>query len=196
MTSDPLLTTKQVANIGAEIAKGEVQIISPDKQFMQISLDSETPILLSVLHLVEILTVATNHVVPMFQLPPWVMGVYNWRGRILWIADLNHLLGLSPWYQQKNYMSKHTIIVLKGESISTLSDGSEPFLGLVVNQIHDIVVCDPNDIQPITDLDVAETMRPFLDGYWTEETGQLHWILNGKAVLKTLAADNATADVA
>ena len=41
----------------------------------------------------ELVNILVDRVVPMPHLPPAVMGVYNWRGEILWIVDLAMLLG-------------------------------------------------------------------------------------------------------
>ncbi|MEO1350191.1 MAG: chemotaxis protein CheW [Cyanobacteria bacterium J06635_15] len=183
MTSDALLSN---SNVPTETTDNEIPVISPDRQFIQLALEVETPILLSVLNLFEILTISTSQVVPMFQMPPWVIGVYNWRGDILWVVDLNHLVGFSPWYQQKNYVSKHTVVVLKGQSEQVPSNVKASVLGLVVNRVSDMVICEPELIQAITNLAIPETIRPFLEGYWRGDTSKDHWILNGEAVLNAI----------
>ncbi|MEM6256628.1 MAG: chemotaxis protein CheW [Cyanobacteria bacterium P01_D01_bin.156] len=183
MTSDALLSN---SNVPTETTDNEIPVISPDRQFIQLALEVETPILLSVLNLFEILTISTSQVVPMFQMPPWVIGVYNWRGDILWVVDLNHLVGFSPWYQQKNYVSKHTVVVLKGQSEQSPSQVKASVLGLVVNQVSDMAICEPELIQAITNLEIPETIRPFLGGYWQGDTSKDHWILNGEAVLNAM----------
>ena len=187
MTSNALLN---ISNISTAIADSDVPVISPEKQFIQLALEIETPLLLSVLNLVEILTISTSQVVPVFQLPPWVIGVYNWRGDILWMVDLNHLVGLSPWYQQQDYMSKHTVVVLKDRSKSVTSKSEELVLGLVVNRVDSMIVCEPEDIKTLIDLEIPQTIRSFLEGYWLGEHSQTHWILQGEAILNAMPTEN------
>lgn len=187
MTSDTLLNSHDAGEL---IAEREGSVIEPEKQFIQLALKTETPILLSVLNLVEILTIPVNQIVPIFQLPAWVMGVYNWRGDILWMVDLNHLMGLSPWYQQKNYPSKHTVIVLKPQAKQNLPEVGEPMVGLVVNQVDDMVICEPELIQAIADLKLPETIQSFLEGCWTGEDGKAYWILAGEAILQAMPNAN------
>src|ERR671932_1970684 len=82
------------------------------KQFLRFHLMPHTTALLPMEQLTEVLTIPNGQIVPIFHMPAWVMGVYNWRGEILWMVDLGHLLGLSPWYQQTSSASAHTAAVL------------------------------------------------------------------------------------
>ncbi|HEY9652883.1 MAG TPA: chemotaxis protein CheW, partial [Coleofasciculaceae cyanobacterium] len=70
---------------------------SASEQFLRFHLLPNTTALLPIEQLTEVLTISRDQVVPIFHMPPWVMGVYNWRGEILWILDLGHLIGLTPW---------------------------------------------------------------------------------------------------
>ncbi|WP_088892314.1 chemotaxis protein CheW [Leptolyngbya ohadii] len=104
---------------------------------LQFILDRSLPVLLPAPSVVEILTVSVGQIVPIFQLPPWVMGVYNWRGEVLWMVDLNHLLGLTPWYEQEDYGSQHTVIVLRENSEAK----EKAIVGLAINQVQEVVQC-------------------------------------------------------
>jgi len=185
MVSDAFIDTSDVSS---SIAQAEVPAIPPEQQFIQLALATETPLLLSVLNLVEILTIPTNQVVPIFHLPAWVMGVYNWRGEILWIVDLNHLVGFSPWHQQSNYVSKHTVIILKRQLSSHDSETGDPVLGLVINRVDNIVVCEPELFQSVADtnIQIPAKIKPFLDGYRIGAGNQPEWILNGEAILRAM----------
>lgn len=180
MNSDLLLNNNGAAAI---IADSEVPVISPEKQFLHLALEVKTPVLLSVLHLVEILTISVSQVVPMFEMPAWVAGVYNWRGDILWIVDLNHLIGLLPWHQQANYISKHTVVVVRRQSEGNRSTDQEPVLGLVVNRVNNMVVCEPESFLSVDNLEIPKTIKPFLKGYRVVEDGTPEWILNGDSIL-------------
>lgn len=177
---------RRTGNLSEAIATAEVPVIPPEKQFIQLALQVDAPMLLPVLNLVEILTVGTSEVVPMFQLPPWVVGVYNLRGDILWVVDLNHLMGFSPWYQQKNYLSNHTVLVVKSQFSKAQADTKAPILGLVVNRVQDMATCEPDHIQPLSEAEVSEAIEPFLKGYWVNDEGQVYWILDGEAILSAM----------
>lgn len=183
MNSDP----SRISTLGTEIDDRELPVIPPEHQFIQLSIQTGAPLLLSVLSLIEILTIETSQVVPMFQLPPWVMGVYNWRGSMLWIADLNHLMGLPPWYQQSGYGSKHTVVVLR-ESAQQTAASENRVLGLVINQVHDMVVCDPALIHTLESLEIPAEMMSFLAGHWQGQGGETQWILSGAKIFQAMTA--------
>ena len=70
------------------------------KQFLRFFLHPDTNLMLPIKQITEVLKIQFGQIVPIPQMPAWVMGVYNWRGNILWMIDLGHLVGLNSWYQQ------------------------------------------------------------------------------------------------
>ncbi|MEW6496269.1 MAG: chemotaxis protein CheW, partial [Cyanobacteriota bacterium] len=48
-----------------------------NQQFLRFHLVPDTTALLPMEQLIEVLTIPTGQIVPIFQMPPWVMGVYN-----------------------------------------------------------------------------------------------------------------------
>jgi positive phototaxis protein PixI len=196
----------EAATASDESASGE--------SFLRFYLLANLPMLLSVYQLAEILTLSLSQIVPMFEMPPWVMGVHNWRGEVLWVIDLNHFLGLTPWYQQPDYSSQHTIVVLKAHPQTGSSVAQkEAVLGLVVNRVEDMVLCAPESIQPLSAqllpdrLKITPEIQPFLRGYWqdsikksaaesTEEPiGEMNLVLEGAAILSTMPTSDYRAIV-
>ncbi len=172
---------------------------TPDLQFLQVYLAAERSLLLPVQQLVEILTIAQSQVVPLFQMPPWVMGVYNWRGEVLWVVDLNHLLGLPPWYQQSSYGSKHTLVVMREETFA--QEGGLPVdprekavLGVVLNRVEGMVIGSNPLMAPLPTAWPAEltthwpmtTLESFMRGFWHQSANLLHPVLNGTAVFHAM----------
>ena len=81
-------------------------------QYLRFYLEPDTKIILPVRQITEVLKIPVGQIVPIPHMPPWVMGVYNWRGNILWMLDLGHLFGLDSWYQSGINTSNYTAIVL------------------------------------------------------------------------------------
>lgn len=157
------------------------------ESFLQVYVTADLPVLISVQHLTEILTIPTSQIAPMFQMPPWVMGVHNWRGDVLWMVDLNHFLGLTPWYQQAEYAQKHTAVVLKSppEEGSTIEE--DAVLGLVVHHVDDMVFCEPDSICSTSDpLERASEIKPFLQGYWQQSSDERYPILDSVAIIRAM----------
>ena len=151
---------------------------SDGEQFLRLQLVAETVVLLPVRQLAEVLTIETHQIVPIPHLPSWVMGIYNWRGEILWMLDVGHLGGLPPWYQQ-SHTSVHSVAVLQ------IADGAKPqTLGLVVSKIEEIEWCDPNQIQSFT---AATTkLASLIQGYWCKPNGEALAVLDGEAVIAAM----------
>jgi positive phototaxis protein PixI len=158
------------------------------ESFLRFYLTSNLPCLLSVHQMAEVLTLSFGQVMPMFEMPAWVMGIYNWRGEVLWVVDLNHFLGLTPWYQQEGYGSKHIVVILQSShQANNEVDSQAAVLGLVVNRVEDMVLCASESIRPLLDRQVSPEIQPFLRGCWQDPTGELkkglNWVLEGTAIL-------------
>ena len=118
------------------------------EQFLRFRLAPDTTLLLPVTQLTEVITIPLGQIVPIPEMPPWVMGVYNWRGEILWIVDLGALLGLTPWHQQPQVTPIYRSIVLHGGKASQrVPKAQRQHLGAVVTGVDDIEWCNPKEIQ-------------------------------------------------
>jgi positive phototaxis protein PixI len=134
----------------------------------------------------ELLNIPLDRVVPMPHLPPTVMGVYNWRGEILWIVDLAKLLGLNT--STRNYRSLQPTIVMTSIVDGDLSPGGEDLsvstIGLVVDAIAEIEwysletthIPAPNHIYP--------ELLPWSRGIWQSVTGENLLVLDGQSILE------------
>lgn len=156
---------------------------SAAEQFLRCYLVPEALVMLPVAQLIEVLKVPVGQITPIPHLPAWVMGVYNWRGEILWMIDLGHLLGLTPWHQH-SVSAYYTATILQTAQNAA---GSEPqMLGLVVTQVQDIERCDPSQIQSPPSAAVTPELAPFLQGYWLKSSGEMLACLDGNAILAAM----------
>jgi chemotaxis signal transduction protein len=85
----------------------------------------------------ELIEIPSDRVVPIPHLPLAVLGVYNWRGEVLWVVDLAVLLGANGHLFDRQQRSYPTIVV-KALDLS----GELKTLGLVVDEIADIEWCE------------------------------------------------------
>jgi positive phototaxis protein PixI len=158
---------------------------SEEEQFLRLLLIPDTTLALSVQYLLEVLTFPMNQVVSLPHLPPWVMGVHNWRGEILWMVDLGHLLGLPPWYQQPVNRSEFSAIVVHHKN-GGHSRGDRLLLGLVVHEVDDIEWCNPRDIKPLPPTVIIPEMAPFVQGCCWKPDGGMLTIIDGKAIFQAM----------
>jgi positive phototaxis protein PixI len=157
------------------------------EQYLRFYLEPNTTALLPIQKLTEVLTIPIGQIVPIFNMPAWVMGVYNWRGEILWMVDLNYLVGLTPWYQQTSNTSTHTAIVLNLRASNQKSSTTKSkMLGLVVNRVEDIEWCNPDLIQSPPSSTLTSELVPFLRGYWLKSNGEMLVVLDGEAIIAAM----------
>lgn len=154
-----------------------------NQQFLRFHLVPDTTALLPMEQLIEVLTIPFGQIVPIFQMPPWVMGVYNWRGEILWLVDLGHLVGLTPWHQQVHSTSVYRAMVLQTHSTAAAPNAGNPVLGLIVNRVEDIEWCNTDLIQSPPSSTVTPELAPFLRGYWLKSNGDMLVVMDGQAIM-------------
>lgn len=158
------------------------------EQFLRLYLDSETGALLPITQLTEVLNVPCSQVMPIPHMHSWMMGVYNWRGEILWLVDLAHLVGITPLYQQALTSSSHTVIVLEAPVEKTDSTGSDrQTLGLVINQVGNIENCNPNLIKHISLAAINTRLEAFLRGYWCKSDDEMLAVFHLDAIWEAIS---------
>lgn len=74
---------------------------------------------------------------PLEEVPPYISGVLNLRGKIVPVMDLNVRFG----HGQKPYRINDSIIILEVE---------DTFMGIIVNYVHDVIEVPESDIEPVT----------------------------------------------
>lgn len=159
---------------------------SDGERYLGCHLEPDLTVALAVQKITEVLTIPTSQVTPIPHMSPWVMGVYNWRGEVLWMMDLGHLFGLTPWYQQTHYRSAHPVLVARTWS-STSSNQESVKIGLVVSQVQDIEVLSSNAMQAPSPAIASPEIAPFLQGYWLRKNGDLLACVDVDAVFSMIA---------
>ncbi|MEC4814346.1 MAG: chemotaxis protein CheW [Scytonema sp. PMC 1069.18] len=163
-------------------------ISSPEteQRYLWFQIIPDTGALLPISQLAEVLTIPVGQITPIPQLPAWVMGVNNWRGEVIWMVDLAHLLGFTPWYQQ-GMMTTHTAIVLRVPSTGVLETKVvNQTIGLVVHRVTAIERCDRNQLQPPSSGIVTPQLIPFLCGYLLKSNGERLAVLNDEVIVETI----------
>ncbi len=152
------------------------------QQFLKFQLHPNTKVMLPLKQITEVLKIQFHQIVPIPQMPAWVMGVYNWRGEILWMLDLGHLMGLDSWYQHQLNRSNHTAIVLSPAGKNQAGTDTGIHLGLVVAGAEDLETCDRSTIQSALDSQVTTKLDDFLQGYWLRPGGEIILVLDAAAI--------------
>lgn len=142
-------------------------------QFLRLHLVEETISLLPAEQVTQVLTVATELVVPMPHMAEWIMGAYNHRGEILLLVDLGNLLGLKAISQQARSVADYTVIVVQVGP----ENAANRLLGLVVDQVKRTEQCDLSSIKGAT-ADPNSDLEELLQGYCSPSTTEVLPVLD------------------
>ena len=165
------------------------------EQFLRFRLMPDTTVLLPMQQMTEVLAIPNGKIVPIFHMPAWVLGVYNWRGEILWMIDLGYLLGLTACYQEPITGSAYKAVVLQARFNPTTSTNiKSQMLGLIVNRVEDIEWCNPDLIQSPPSSTVTPELVPFLRGYWLKPNGEILVVMDGQAIIAAMPKSSVSAD--
>ena len=176
------ITQENFSNLATENIPQKIK----EKKFLKFHLEPETKTMLPILDVTEVLKIPLGKIVPIPQMPPWVMGVYNWRGEILWTIDLGHLIGLYTWHQQQKNTTNYSVVVISSERKNQKKGTATSSLGLIVTQVEDIEWCNPDLIQSPPNSAVTTELAPFLEGYFINPDEQMILVLNGNAIISAM----------
>lgn len=156
------------------------------EQFLRFVLLPETKLMLPLKQITSVLKISYGQIIPIPEMAPWVMGVYNWRGEIVWMIDLGHLVGLTSWDKQLVTSSNHKAIVIHPSNQRKMSQTSNDIVGLVISEIEDIESCNPSEFHSPPGLAVTNDLAPFLRGYYIKGDGDILIALDGDAILAAM----------
>lgn len=153
-----------------------------DSQFLTFPLGGNTSAMLPVPQLAEVLTLAYRDIMPIPDLPAWVLGVNNWRGEMLWVVDLAGLAGLPPLHQQRMGNPSCKVVVTKVPVETRII-----YLGLAVQDVEDMFWCSAASIISPPISAITPGLAPFLAGYTLGTAGQMLMALDAAAITERVS---------
>ena len=141
------------------------------QRFLRFHLGEEDSALLSVNTVKEVLSISGEKMLPVPDMATSVLGIHNWRGEMLWVIDLNDLLGFSPLWEIEDITANMNIVVLQ-------VDHQE--IGIAVRQVETIEQHDWQKLQPPEGLFPPQILS-YAKGYLTEANSI---ILDASALVK------------
>jgi positive phototaxis protein PixI len=112
------------------------------------------------------LRIAVAEILPVPHMSDCVLGVYNWRGNLLWMVDLNHLVGFPSLVHDFQTQSVPNAMVI------AIEVEQQP-LGLVVPRIDDIEWHEAPNMQPPSAGLFPSQLLPFVQGYLSEASSMV-----------------------
>lgn len=139
--------------------------------YLKFKLNQQTTAIVSMDYTQEAVSLPVESVTSMPNMLPCILGLMNWRSRIIWAIDLPRMLNLESFEQR---LKQYNIIVIKVESL---------LLGLVVHEIKGITKFMSDDIQsPVGQ--VTSSLVPYLQGCIVKESETL-LVLDAQFMVKS-----------
>lgn len=146
---------------------------TPDagQKFLRFQLCPSHSAVLAVNEIAAVLTVEASEVLSVPHMPACVLGIYNWRGEVLWLTDLASQIGFTQSELDPHYTTFMAIVVqIHGQR-----------LGLAVPEVYDIEQHDPQYLHlPSSEL-FSPQISPFMKGYLTSDRST---VLDAAAILQ------------
>lgn len=137
--------------------------------YLKFQLTSQTPAILAMEYIQEVLVVPAARITLMPNVPECVLGLLNRRNRVLWVIDLAQMLKLHlPEINPQQY----NVVIMRV--------GQVP-LGLVVHEISGVTRFKIEDIQSEKGL-LTSFLNTYLDGCIMQNK-EILLILNAKAIM-------------
>ncbi len=173
MTNQTIGNQKQ----STQLARSQSEI----EQFLTFSLAPDQQALLPTRQLLEIVKVNLSQITAIAGLAPSVMGIYNWRGDVIWVVDLASLLGYTPLYAQE-YAQEYAqdkchIIFLRSQ---------DNVIGFAVSQVGQMLRCDVATIQTSAIAFANPAMMKVCRGYWLSGSDETFLVLDGEAIAEAI----------
>ncbi|WP_017306145.1 chemotaxis protein CheW [Spirulina subsalsa] len=159
--------------------KPVLEPVSPEQRYLCFQLGLDNKVMLPVEYIQEIVRVEVNQVLAVPDTPPYALGLYNWRGEMLWLVDLNLLLGLESFLSRQS--SPQEAINLGLLNVLVLKE-QQLMLGVIVQQVEEIEQHSPEGLQSPVGL-FSPGLEPFILGYFREVQSI---VLNAEAVFTTI----------
>ncbi|BAZ10269.1 purine-binding chemotaxis protein cheW [Calothrix sp. NIES-4071] len=145
-----------------------------DQKFLTFHLGDKDTAVISLSNITEVLQVSPLEICGVPQMPSCVAGIYNWRGEMLWLIDIENMLGYESLAKNHNITSKMMAVVVRKE---------DKYLGLLVRQLMDIESFDRDSLKP-ANLDLfSHEIASFLEGYFIDLNEKMIISLDAKSII-------------
>jgi positive phototaxis protein PixI len=144
------------------------------RKFLQFQLGESDHALLEAELVTEIIIVPKKEVLPVPQMIYSILGVYSWRSEMLWLLDLENLLGYPPPLSASTSDAGNLLVMVvqyQGQS-----------LGLVVPKVDSIVQQNTEEFKSASSELFPEDLINFLCGYFTDNNNNIVMLIDAEEI--------------
>jgi positive phototaxis protein PixI len=139
------------------------------QKFLKFQLDRDDLALLAAESVKEAISLTADEILPVPQVLDYIIGVYNWRGEIIWTIDLPRFLG-------------YPISDLKTIAATIVQDRGRTF-ALVVPAVNEIIERDLSLLQHNIEELFPQPRSFYLQGYFAEPDATCLCAIDLKAII-------------
>ena len=99
----------------------------------------------------EVMTTTTDRIIPIPNASPFLLGTFNWRGQVIWVADLGQFMG--DQLMVNTDRTEIPVLIVEEQGI---------IMGFAVDSIANTEWLDLNKME--ISGDISDLIRPFLIG--------------------------------
>jgi len=152
---DPTVSANSMLTAASLVLTPELPPPDHRERLLRLCLTLEDNALLPLRHTTEVIRISGEDILPIPDMPDCVLGVCNWRGEMLWLADLSHLVGLPPLSWRRQGSASPFVIV---------TEQDEQTLGLLVMQVEEVELHSLENLQPPVAGLFSSGLTPFVLG--------------------------------
>lgn len=142
------------------------------QRLLRFVLSDRDDVLLPLEQVTEVLHIDPADILPIPEMPGYVLGIGDWRGEMLWLIDLNHFIGFPGSPFQAQTCSYFTILVVQI---------NHAFVGIRVLQVKDIELHNLQQLQPVVAGLFSPNLLPLVLGVLPESCDA---VLNLQAIVQ------------
>ncbi|OAB54885.1 hypothetical protein AY600_02190 [Phormidium willei BDU 130791] len=162
---------------------GRLEASDPQTQkFLQFYIGERDFALIPVETVAEIATVRLAEVLPVPEMRSCILGVYNWRGEMLWVVDFGELLGYPPLYGLRSSSSRSGSDILTSgaiaQTVAIVVEWNEQVIGFMVPQVLDLAHYNLGHLQGADAQLFPPAIVPYLQGYFIDDQGELAIVID------------------
>ena len=122
----------------------------------------------------EVLAIASDQITPVPNVSPFLLGILNLRGQVVWVTDVGQFLG-----------EPKPLTIDQGELSIIVIESGEMMLGLAVSSVKGMEWLNADALRPTSKTN--ESLLPFLTGEWVAsiEGEKPLQLINPEAIVKS-----------
>jgi positive phototaxis protein PixI len=119
-------------------------------KLLRFPIGSQNSALLPLERVAEVMKINRGDILPIPEMPNCILGIWNWRGEMLWLIELNHLIS----YAAPVIANPMAIVI----------QGNRQALGLIVERVDDVESHDLEQLQKVVTGLFPRSLLPFVLG--------------------------------